>query len=538
MVEFRNASNKDFLVVKFGGTSVGKFADKICREIIPSLLAENRVIVVCSAISTNVKAKGTTSLLLQAAESVLGGKLDCTVHQKITQEIREIHLEAGETYIKSKDILEDYKQAVISVCARLEKVLTAAQVIDEVTHRTKDIIIGTGEQLSCIFVSALLKDAKVYSQLVDLERVIQKKFDKNKLDQEFYDYLSEEFKKRIEACGDAVPVVTGYFGRVPGSILKSIGRGYTDLTAALVAAGIRAKELQIWKEVDGIFTADPRKVEGARLLKIITPEEAAELTYYGSEVIHPFTMEQVVRALIPIRIKNVQNPAGEGTVVLPELLSSRTNSSASLAVRMDALNSERSSPKILLENGYHLDLTRRHPTAVTVKNDIIILNIRSNRKAVSYDFFEQIFSTLNKFSVVVDLIATSEVHVSMAISSSAVQGKTLSMITDELGNYGEVDVIKDMAILSLVGKQMRNTVGISGKMFTTLAKAGVNIEMISQGASEINISCVISNKNATTAMCAIHESLLRNTGTSLIDDPDVIKEFGYFNSRLQISDSD
>src|ERR1700761_1228646 len=105
-----------------------------------------------------------------------------------------------------------------------------------------------------------------------------------------------------------LPRSLGFFGSVPGSLLTSIGRGYTDLAAALIAVGLDAEELQVWKEVDGIFTADPRKVKNARLLNIITPEEASELTYYGSEVIHPFTMEQVIRAQIPIRIKNVMNP--------------------------------------------------------------------------------------------------------------------------------------------------------------------------------------------------------------------------------------
>ena len=113
------------------------------------------------------------------------------------------------------------------------------------------------------------------------------------LDQKFYDNLATTLGERIEQCGPRVPVITGFFGSVPGSLLGQIGRGYTDLCSALVAVGLDAAELQIWKEVDGIFTADPRKVPTARLISIISPEEAAELTYYGSEVVHPFTMEQV-----------------------------------------------------------------------------------------------------------------------------------------------------------------------------------------------------------------------------------------------------
>lgn len=260
--------------------------------------------------------------------------------------------------------------------------------------------------------------------------------------------------------------------------------------------GLGAEELQIWKEVDGIFTADPRKVKSARLISIITPEEASELTYYGSEVIHPFTMEQVIRAHIPIRIKNVQNPRGQGTVVFP-----------SDTVTKDGTCTPPHSPKVLAENGYHLDLSRKYPTAVTIKDGVIVLNVHSNRKSVSHGFFAKIFSTLDRYGVVVDLISTSEVHVSMALAVDSGE-KDLQRVIQGLRSVGRVDILKDMAILSLVGKQMKNMVGIAGMMFTTLASAGVNIEMISQGASEINISCVIEERMAVTAMNVIHEQLL------------------------------
>ena len=152
----------------------------------------------------------------------------------------------------------------------------------------------------------------------------------------------------------------------------------------------------MWKEVDGIFTADPRKVPSARLLPVITPDEAAELTYYGSEVIHPFTMEQVIRARIPIRIKNVENPGGSGTIIHPDegfpqgLYSRQSN------------DEERGK-----EDG-------KMPTAVTIKDSIIVLNIHSNRKTISHGFLARIFGTLDKAGVVVDLISTSEVHVSLS----------------------------------------------------------------------------------------------------------------------------
>lgn len=147
-------------------------------------------------------------------------------------------------------------------------------------------------------MTAALRDQGVDAEFVSLEDIIlddetEDGASPSTLDQTFYDRLSVALGERIRQCAPRVPVVTGFFGQVPGSLLQQVGRGYTDLCSALLAVGLEADELQIWKEVDGIFTADPRKVPTARLIPIISPEEAAELTYYGSEVVHPFTMEQV-----------------------------------------------------------------------------------------------------------------------------------------------------------------------------------------------------------------------------------------------------
>lgn len=214
-------------------------------------------------------------------------------------------------------------------------------------------------------------------------------------------------------------------------MLAQVGRGYTDLCAALVAVGLTASELQVWKEVDGIFTADPRKVPTARLLSMITPEEAAELTYYGSEVIHPFTMEQVIRASIPIRIKNVENPSGGGTIIFPDPVSSSDNSPEG------SVSGESSSRQ---NNSADQD-NRRGPTAVTIKDNILVLSIRSNRKTISHGFFARIFGTLDRYGIIVDLISTSEVHVSMAINGS-IRHHVLDRLVKELKVVGEVRKIE------------------------------------------------------------------------------------------------
>ncbi|KAL8292009.1 hypothetical protein RQP46_001475 [Phenoliferia psychrophenolica] len=428
------------------------------------------------------------------------------VFNATVDQIKEDHFVAARAAIKDEAILRELEDDLDYDCERLRSFLMAAQIIDEISARSKDIIMGVGERLSCRIVTASLRDQGIDAELVSLESIVEAAGEDDEptgkenghLGQAFYDRLSKRLGDRLIECGDRVPVVTGFFGVVPGSLLAQVGRGYTDLCAALCAVGLSASELQIWKEVDGIFTADPRKVPTARLLAMITPEEAAELTYYGSEVIHPFTMEQAIRSSVPIRIKNVENPRGNGTIIFPDPPSPSGNNSD------DEVPKSRSSSRAA-EDGAHQP--RRGPTAVTIKDNIIILSIRSNRKTISHGFFASIFGTLDRYGIVVDLISTSEVYVSMAINGT-IRNHVLDRIRKDLKAVGEVQVNRDMAILSLVGKHMKNMVGIAGKMFSTLAEGNINIEMISQGASEINISCVIDGRDAVKALNVVHHKLL------------------------------
>ena len=307
---------------------------------------------------------------------------------------------------------------------------------------------------------------------MDLDDIIHFKIGKG-INAEFYKQLVEIFKDKVLGLVDKVPVITGYFGTVPGGLMDGeIGRGYTDLCAALVAVGLKAEELQVWKEVDGIFTADPTKVPTARLLSTITPAEAAELTFYGSEVIHHLTMDQVIHAEPPIRIriKNVKNPRGNGTIVVPDpvlapirpLIHQRVPSVAA-----------RKSPK--------------RPTAVTIKDKISVINVHSNKRSISHGFFARVFSILDKHQISVDLISTSEVHVSMAIHDNNLTHVDLKRATEELSECGKVSIIHKMAILSLVGAEMKNMIGVAGKMFSTLGENDVNIEMISQGKLSLGV---------------------------------------------------
>ncbi|KAJ4496483.1 Aspartate/glutamate/uridylate kinase [Lentinula lateritia] len=574
-----------WLVQKFGGTSVGKFPVQIASEVVAKYVDSNKVAVVCSARSGTSKALGTTNLLLRAASEALvrrpkpptsvlnspDGTMSpyplglfgqikdmphsppetprrsrsssaedanalsltpLTVPQRgqimptfntTVDLIRQEHFKAAADFISDPDIRQELEEEVDKDCDWLRSFLFASQVINEVSPRSKDSIIGLGERLACKFMTAVLRDQGIDAEYVSLEDVVPEEddavFENDTLDQSFYDKVAQAVGERVKQCGRRVPVVTGFFGPIPGSLLTQVGRGYTDLLSALLSVGLEASELQIWKEVDGIFTADPRKVPTARLLPIISPDEAAELTYYGSEVVHPFTMEQAIRCKIPIRIKNVENPTGGGTLIFPD--SEHDSDLLEVSQELDANKS--GIPEPISHSQLHemaQQAAHRHahnsalyhhkkfPTAVTIKERIVVINVNSNRKSVSHGFLAGIFGTLDRFGVVVDLISTSEVHVSMAIEDALAQ-KLLDRLIMELKKSGSVSVHRHMAILSLVGREMRHLVGIAGRMFTTLGNGNVNIEMISQGASEINISCVIEGKDAVKALNLIHQSCLQ-----------------------------
>jgi aspartate kinase len=481
---------------------LGKIADLLENR---ASLSQHRTAVVCSARSTASKSEGTTNRLLRAARDVL--EADSQKFRDIVEAIRVDHIKAGQDAISDDLILENFGKDVDAECFKLLKILESAQFLRAVTNQTNDMIISVGEKLSCLYMTALLKDRGANAVYIDLSDVITFQLIAKGLDDDFYKNLAFAIAERVNAHGDdAVPVITGYFGAVPGGLLESVGRGYTDLCAALAAVGLRAKELQIWKEVDGIFTADPRKVPTARLLDSVTPSEAAELTFYGSEVIHPFTMDQVIRASIPIRIKNVMNPRNAGTVIFPDANDGEVR-------RRTGLFRDRSVSNLSQHD------TPKRPTAVTIKGSITVLNVHSKKRTRAHGFLMSIFSILDKHGLSVDLISSSEVHVSMALHSEIsllsghseeelrIEDAALKGAVDDLGVWGDVDLVPNMAIISLVGRQLRSMVGISGRFFSTLGEQGINIEMISQGASEINISCVIEEREANRALNVVHTNL-------------------------------
>lgn len=506
---------KPWLVQKYGGTSLGKLANTICGTIIPDYAEDYRLVVVCSALSGTVKAKGTTSLLLECiALSELGFSAQEPMVCLIDL-IKDNHLAVLDSVCESQhdstsEAYDITRASIVEECEALKKFLLAAQIVGELSPRSKDRVISLGEKLACLIIAACLETKGIPAQPVILDDVVSAVFgasaddqaaELDRLGSKFYHAISEEIAIRINDCGPAIPIVTGFFGIMPNSLIQTVGRGYSDLCAAMAAVAVGATELQIWKEVDGIFTADPRKIPSAQLLSSVTADEATELTYYGSEVIHPLTMDQIREANVSLRLKNVFKPHNEGTLIDPR----STSSSLEIVQAKKVI----SPPGVLLKNDFTVGrFERRRPTAVTVKDDILLVNVICNRNTKSGGLLIQVFERLERNNIPVDLIATSERNVSFAVHSPGNSSAVLRL-KEELRSFGQVAIAKNMSIVTIVGHKMRSQIGVANETLSALAAANVNIHLISQGASEISISLVVNADDATAALNAIHREVLK-----------------------------
>lgn len=420
-----------------------------------------------------------TRLLCAAREAV---KHKSRSYVAIVKSIQIDHIEPAKPLLHNPAVLANYTKLVNAECDRLIKILESVQYLGEVSNSVEDRIIGKGENLSCIFMAALLQDRGIDAQYVDLSDVVPGD-------------LSSALRQEVVACGKRIPVMTSFFKAVPGGLNDVIGKSFTDICAAPVAAGVGAQELQIWTEVDGFFTADPRRVPDARLIPSVMPSEATQLASQSSEDIEAFTINQVIRARIPVRIKNVMNPHGSGTMIcLDDVIEAPSGFGTPATLIADCKGLVQKQSTFAFAPASH----SKRPTAVTIKDRILVLNVHSNKQTRAHGFLMNIFRILEKWHLSVDLGSSSEVHVSMALNLDARPLSTdeqLQCVVEELNEYGNVDLVPDMTIISLLGHQLKNIVGISGTFFSVLGANDINIEMISQGTRRFQIHCLLSSSS-------------------------------------------
>jgi len=435
------------IVMKFGGSSV-KDADRMknVAEIVKSAISKKPVVVV-SALG------GITDKLIDAANKAAKG---INIDKEIS-EIKQRHYTTLEGLKLSRQIVDSNLN---EFAALLIKIASAK----EVNLRVMDHIQSFGERMSskilAAYISSIGTKAKAFSAW-DVGMITTSDFGRAEPLEESYKEMNAIIKSLKE-----IPIITGFIGKTEEGQITTLGRGGSDYTAAIVGAAIDADEIQIWTDVDGVMTADPRHIKTARTISELSFAEASEIAYFGAKVLHPKTILPAMKKDIPVRILNTYNPAHKGTVIISK---------------------GRKTKEII--------------KAVSCKRNITMLSIESSRMLGAHGFLARVFDIFEEYGTSVDMVATSEVSISLTIDDE----KKLDSIIRELKEIANVRVLKNKAIVCAVGEGLKNSTGASGKILSLMGKNKVNIEMISQGASEINLAFVLDMKDVEKAISALHK---------------------------------
>ena len=430
------------IVMKFGGTSVGN-ADRITHtvDIIKSYAGKKPVIVV-SAVG------GITDRLIELANAAKGKR------KEILEAIRKIHNDIiNELGLDESILEEDFKE--------LDNLINNNKTVDA---EILDQFQTFGERMSSKIVAMQLNKMGVTAQAFnawDLGFATTDEFGNAEPLEETFSNLNNNIKKL-----NVVPVITGFMGKTKNGEIATLGRGGSDYTAAIIGNAVDADEIQIWTDVDGIMSTDPKIVSNAMPLEEVSFAEASELAYFGAKVLHPKTIIPAMKKNIPVRVLNSFSLKNKGTVILNKVAKSK-----------------------------HV------VKAITYKKNIIVVNIVSTRMLGAYGFLARIFNTFDKYKKSVDVVSTSEVSVSLTIDNE----NNLASIIDEMKDIAIIHVSKGKAIISVVGGGMRNTPGLAGRRFGVLGDNKINVEMISQGASGINTTLVVDGKDVVNAVKCLHE---------------------------------
>ena len=448
------------IVMKFGGTSL-ESTEAIDRALeIVKARREQQPVVVVSAMG-----KTTNGLLAIAEEAEKGNR---TGAMEKLRALEEYHRRESAPLVSAQErsqlesTLKDDFQSLGELVERL-------CVLRLVTPQSLDTLASFGERLSSQIVALALKSRGVASVHVDARNVIV-------TDSNFTEAapdIPETYERASRVIGGldkgTVAVMGGFIGADRAGVTTTLGRGGSDFTASLVGAAISAQEIQIWTDVDGVLTCDPRIVPEARPVKTISFDEAAELAYFGAKVLHPATVMPAKEKNIPVRILNSRRPAAPGTIIVAEAVPC-----------MNLLKS------------------------VACKQGLAIVNLRSNRMLMAHGFLQRIFEVFARYETSVDMLATSEVSVSLTVDDDT----RFPEICAELAPFTEVSIERDQAILCVVGDNIRHTPGVAARVFGALRD--VNVRMISQGASLLNIGVVVDGRDAGKAAEALHREFFSN----------------------------
>lgn len=472
------------VVMKFGGTSVLHATRMIeVYNIVVDYAKTKQVVVVLSAM------KGTTEHLILAAQRAIEyRKEDEQSFLDIYTQIYDRHIVAWKELMAHIGFSVDEKpvpKKIIRLLKELEEILQGIHLIKEFTLRTQDLILSFGERLSCTLFSEFIniRDEAHSAVYIDARKCIKTNanygaagvlFDKT------YKLLQKVINQKVSKQGGdkkrCIPVVTGFIASTEEGITTTIGRNGSDYTAAIVGAAIQARQVEIWTDVDGVLSADPRMVSDAFLVPSINYSEAMELSYFGAKVLHPQTVVPAIEKNIPITIKNTMNPSASGTVI------SSTNKES------------------------------RFPIAgLASVQDVGILTIEGVGISGNFYFLPDVFQVFASHHIQPLMItqSSSEHSISFVLNKDDVESMKQNLknqFADELKQkkIQDIEIKNNNTIISVIGSHMQGTRGLAGRIFGTMGREGINVIAIAQGSNEINVSFVIEKKNERLAIQSLH----------------------------------
>ncbi|PYP85968.1 MAG: lysine-sensitive aspartokinase 3 [Candidatus Angelobacter sp. Gp1-AA117] len=445
------------IVMKFGGTSV-QDAEAIDRvaAIVRERLHEHPVVIV-SALAR------MTDQLLAMANAAGTGDREKTL--ELSRAARERHFNCASDLLGTGRFVQIHSELEEEFNA-LDDLLRGIVAVGELTPRTTDNIAGFGERVSSKIATAAFSVRGIHASHVDSRKCIITDSNFTRAVPQF-DGTNARLNEIVSPLlkHERVPVMGGFIGSNREGISTTLGRGGSDFSAAIIGAGLNAERIEIWTDVDGMMTTDPNLCPEARRIKTISFEEAAELAYFGAKVLHPATLLPAIQKNIPVLILNSRNAKNEGT-------------------RITA-----TAPK-----------SKNIFKAIAAKKRITIVDIVATRMLMAHGFLKSIFEIFASHRCPVDMVSTSEVSVSVTVDSN----ESIAAIAADLGKLADVKYQGRKAIVCLVGENIRSTPGIAAKVFSAIPD--VTIHMISQGASEINLSFVIDEADVPQAISQLHKA--------------------------------
>jgi len=457
-------------VIKYGGTSISTAKDvRVIAKHLNLLSKKHKIVVVCSAIS------GTTDDLLEISESIK--KENKSKAEQLASKIINRHKQLAKQTIKKlnvqKKLLAKFDQDFTELLALIDGMV----LLGEVTPRTMDYLISFGERLSIKLVSSAINDLGIKSIPLtgkEVGIVTDSNFGESKP-------LMDTTKLRVSKTVDAlflkktIPVVGGFAGADQHGHVTTFGRGGSDYSATTIGSCIKADEIWLMSDVDGLMTADPKIVKNAKLLKEVSYIEAIEMALFGAKQIHPRTFEPLITKKIPMRIRSSFNIQNEGTLVI-------ASTSPSVKNTVKCVSNVRN-------NG--------------------LIDIRGGSMVGTPGTAAKIFATLAKAGINVMMISQnpSESSITIVVKNADLDKAVSALELELLGKIiKKLEVTTDIAIIALIGSGMRGTIGVASKVFGAIEKNKVNVSMITQGSSELNLAFVVKNSDTNAAVLALHDA--------------------------------